>query len=401
MIGVAAVAAVLIAFAVAGIGYQFVSAFAVWRTIAPAAQPIWIGSAPSVTLLKPLYGAEPRLAANLGGFLNQDYGGSCQIVCGVSAGDDGAIGAVETLRATSNADIALVVDGVRHGSNAKISNLVNMMAAAKHDVLVVSDSDIAVGPDYLARVVGALALPGIGAVTCLYHGRGDAGGWSKLAAQGISYGFLPAVVVGLRLGLAEPCMGSTIALRRETLDAIGGFEAFADILADDHAIGVAVRVPGLHVAVPPFTVAHGCVDPSLRALVRHELRWNVTIRRLDPFGYLGHGLVNPLPFAVAATLVHPVAWPLLPVALAARALVVAAVDRVTASRAAPYWWLPARDFLTFGLFIAGFRVQSVDWRGARLKVARDGSISGQDPVVARSHNARGRSTTHNEGTSDA
>nr|WP_295662266.1 bacteriohopanetetrol glucosamine biosynthesis glycosyltransferase HpnI [Polymorphobacter sp.] len=373
---VAIAAAVLIALAVAGIGYQLVAAIAVWRALAPGPTPVWIGSAPSVTLLKPLYGAEPLLAANLGSFLEQDYGGRCQVVCGVSANDDAAIGTVDSLRTRCPAGIDLVVDNERHGSNAKVSNLVNMMGAAKHDILIVSDSDIAVGPDYLARVVGALALPGVGAVTCLYYGRGDAGGWSKLAAQGISYGFLPSVIVGVQLGLAKPCMGSTIALRRETLDAIGGFKAFTEILADDHAIGVAVRVPGLDVAVPPFTVAHGCVDESLPALMRHELRWNATIRRLDAWGYLGNGLVNPLPFAVAAAAVHPLVWPVIPVALLARALVAASVDRATASKAAPWWWLPARDFLTFGLFIAGFVVQSVDWRGSRLKVARDGRISG-------------------------
>jgi len=381
MIGAAIAVVVPAALAVAGIGYQLLSAVAVWRTLASPAPAAVSPDAPPVTLLKPLHGLEPQLAANLGGFLDQTYAGVVQTVFGVSADADPAVAAVVALRSVPHADTDLVVDGRRHGSNAKISNLVNMMAAAKHDILIVSDSDIAVRPDYLARVVGALALPGIGAVTCLYHGRGDAGGWSKLAAQGISYGFLPAVIVGLRLGLAEPCMGSTIALRRETLAAIGGFAAFADILADDHAIGVAVRVPGLHVAVPAFTVAHGCVDPSLAALMRHELRWNATIRRLDGWGYFGQGLVNPLPFAVAATLVHPGAWPLLPAALAARALVIAVVDRVTVSRAAPWWWLPARDILTFGLFIAGFLVQSVDWRGSRLKVARDGSIS-QGPTHA-------------------
>ena len=370
-------AALLAAIAMAGIGYQIASAIAVWRTLGPTAPDNSRGApSPPITLLKPLYGREPLLAANLGGFLAQHYDGAIQFVAGVSEASDDAVATVDALRAAHPAaDITLVVDGERHGSNAKVSNLVNMMSAAAHDILIASDSDIAVGPDYLARVVGALGLPGVGAVTCLYHGRGDAGGWSRLAAQGISYGFLPSVVIGLRLGLAEPCMGSTIALRRETLDAIGGFEAFADILADDHAIGVAVRVPGLHVAVPPFTVAHGCVDASLGALVRHELRWNVTIRRLDPWGYLGHGLVNPLPFAIAATAVHVGAWPVIVAAVVARVAVAAAVDRTTRERIAPWWWLPARDFLTFGLFIAGFLVQSVEWRGSQLKVARDGSIS--------------------------
>ena len=371
---VAVLAALLITVAAVGIAYQVAAALAVWRTLGVPATTA-IEPAPAVTLLKPLHGLEPQLAANLGGFVAQDYPGTQQIVFGVSDADDAALATVAGLRTGyPAADIETIVDGVRHGSNAKVSNLVNMMAAARHDVLVVSDSDIAVGPDYLGRVVAALALPGVGAVTCLYHGRGDAGGWSQLAAQGISYGFLPSVVVGLRLGLAEPCMGSTIALTRATLDGIGGFAAFADILADDHAIGVAVRVPGLHVAVPAFTVAHGCVEPSLPALLRHETRWNVTIRRLDPWGYVGHGLVNPLPFALAATAVHPAAWPLIVGALAARAAVATAVDRATRTRAGPWWWLPARDVLTFGLFIAGFLVQSVDWRGSRLRVARDGSI---------------------------
>lgn len=376
MIVVQALAALLIALAVVGIVYQLASAVAVWRTLAPGPTPVWVGTAPSATILKPLHGLEPRLAANLGGFFGQTYAGPVQIVFGVSRSDDAATATVAALEAAHPAtEIKLIVDDARHGSNAKVSNLINMMAAARHDLLVVSDSDIAVGPDYLARVVAALALPGVGAVTCLYHGRGDAGGWSRLAAQGISYGFLPAVIVGLRLGLAEPCMGSTIALRRSTLDAIGGFAAFADILADDHAIGVAVRVPGLHIAVPPFTVAHGCIDASLSALMRHELRWNATIRRLDPWGYFGHGLVSPLPFALAALVLAPVSWPVAVVALITRVAVAAAVDRTTDTRAGPLWWLPARDFLTFGLFIAGFMVQSVDWRGSKLKVARDGSIT--------------------------
>jgi len=375
MIVVTIIGALCITFAVAGIAYQCASAVAMWRTLGVPAATAIDDPPPAVTLLKPLHGLEPRLAANLGGFVTQTYPGPQQIVFGVSRADDAALATVAALHAAhGTADVETVVDGVRHGSNAKVSNLVNMMAVARHDVLVVSDSDIAVGSDYLTRVVAALALPGVGAVTCLYHGRGDAGGWSRLAAQGISYGFLPSVVIGLQLGLAEPCMGSTIALTRATLDAIGGFAAFADILADDHAIGVAVRVPGLHVAVPAFTVAHGCVEPSLPALIRHETRWNVTIRRLDPWGYLGHGLVNPLPFALLAAAAHPAAWPLLPAAIVARIAVAAAVDRATSSRPGPWWWLPARDMLTFGLFIAGFVVQSVEWRGSRLRVARDGSI---------------------------
>ena len=121
---------------------------------------------------------------------------------------------------------------------------------------MLADSDIVVEPDYLARVVAALGEPGVGLVTCLYRGLANAGSWSRLAAAAIDLHFLPSVLVGVTAGLAQPCFGSTIALRRETLEAIGGFAAFNDQLADDYAIGAAVRRLGLRSAIPPMLVGH-------------------------------------------------------------------------------------------------------------------------------------------------
>ncbi len=269
------------------------------------------GRAKPVTILKPLYGAEPRLAENLESFLDQRWDAPIQLLCGVHSERDTAFAAVEALKASRpDADISCITDGRPHGSNGKVGNLVNMMAAARHDILILSDSDIAVAPDYLNQVVGALDRPGVGAVTCAYHGRGDAGFWSLLGAAGLSWQFLPNVVVSIALNAGGVCMGSTIALRRATLDAIGGFERFADVLADDHAIGAAVREQGLEVAVPPMVVTHASADDSLAALLRHELRWAATVRQLNPRGYAGLVVTHPLPFALLTMTVAPAlgAW---------------------------------------------------------------------------------------------
>jgi ceramide glucosyltransferase len=325
---------------------------------------------PAVTLLKPLHGAEPRLAENLESFLAQDYPAPIQMVCGVA---DAADPAIEVARSI---DVEIVIDATRHGSNAKVSNLINMASAARHPLIVLSDSDMKVAPDYLARIVAAMSAPGVGAVTCLYAGRGDAGGWSRLAAAGISWSFLPSVMIGLATGMAKPCMGSTIALTAETLARIGGFARFADLLADDHAIGAAVREAGLTVAVPPMILTHGCDEPGLRALVAHELRWNATVRRLDPWGFAGSVVTHPLPFALLATIISPLTGaPVLLLALAARFALALRIDALVGRRTAPLWWLPGRDLLGFALFVVTFFVRSIDWRGSRLRLAPQGRIA--------------------------
>ena len=165
---------------------------------------------------------------------------------------------------------------------------------------MLADSDIRVHPLYLDGVTAALAEPGVGLVTCLYRGLPADGIWSRLAADAMNSHFLPNVLVGLKLGLAKPCFGSTIALRRDTLAKIGGFEAFADQLADDYAIGAAVRRLGLRVAIPPMLVSHICYEPRLSPI------WSGTncglartIRCIDPLGYVGLLVTNPTPFALA------------------------------------------------------------------------------------------------------
>ncbi|WP_395333053.1 bacteriohopanetetrol glucosamine biosynthesis glycosyltransferase HpnI [Novosphingobium sp. BL-8H] len=333
-----------------------------------------------VTILKPLHGWEPRLIDNLESFIAQDHAGPIQLLCGVQRSDDPAITAVRTLQARHpTLRIDLVIGAARHGANGKISNLVNMMTEAAHDTLILSDSDMAVGRNYLSGVLAPLGQPGTGAVTCLYRGRGDAGFWSRLAATGSSYQFLPNLAFAKAHGMAAPCMGSTIALRRETLDAIGGFGRFADVLADDHAIGQAVERLGLSVAMPPILLTHAFTDAGFGDLWRHELRWAATVRGLAPAGYAGSIVTLPLPLALLALPFHPA--PALATVIASvivRLCTKRVADRHAGAASAPFWMLPLRDTLNFAIFFASFFVRSIDWRGSALTMLSDGRVQASE-----------------------
>lgn len=364
--------------AVLGCGYALATAIIADRF----ARAVTMGVGPvadaPVTLLKPLHGAEPRLAENLATFLDQEWDAPIQLVAGIQHPDDPAAAAIGRLRTDDErVRIVLVTNGRRHGANAKVGNLINMMAAVHHDIIVLSDSDIVVAPDYLRRIAHSLAQPGVGAVTCVYRGRGDAGFWSKIGAAGLSYQFLPGVLAGIAIDAGDACMGSTIALRRSTLEAIGGFERFADTLADDHAIGVAVRALGLKVAIAPVVVTHASTEPSFMALVRHELRWAATVRDLNAGGFIGMIAMMPVPFAVLSLIAEPGLWTamLLASAIASRMVAAHAIDRLVGARTAQLILLPIRDLLTFGICVTSYFVRRVDWRGERLDMAAEGKIS--------------------------
>ncbi|MEG3124568.1 bacteriohopanetetrol glucosamine biosynthesis glycosyltransferase HpnI [Sphingomonas sp. GB1N7] len=359
----------------AGIIYQLIASVVTRQFFATAAL---VGhSTEAVTLLKPLYGAEPRLFDNLATFLEQQHDGPVQMVCGVQRDDDPAIAVVRALQsAYPAATIDLVIDATRHGANGKVSNLINMMPAARHPIIVLSDSDMAAAPDYLARVLAALDRPGIGVVSCLYRGRGDGNFWSRLGAAGLTYQFIIGVVVAVAYKLAAPCMGSTIALRRETLDRIGGFKCFADTLADDHAIGQAVIASGLNIAVPPMFVTHAFDETGIGELWRHEVRWAATVRDIAFWPYVGVIIGLPLPVACLAVLYTPTIglW-LVAASLVARFIVVRSVDAAAGGRPAAFRLAILHDYFAFAVYIASFFVQSVDWRGATLTMKAGGRIS--------------------------
>ena len=336
------------------------------------------GVARAVTMIKPLKGVQAGLAQALERFCHQDYPGPIQIVFGVHDAADPAIGVVRELqRAHPSLDIELRIDPRIHGSNLKASNLINIVAAAKHDVLILSDADILVTADYVRTVVGSLGEPGVGLVSTFYVGEARGGMWARLSAMAINYQFMPGAILSKMLGLEEPCFGSTIALTRDVLERVGGFATFADYLADDYEIGRAVRGLGLKIALPPMTVGHICDDARAGPMIDRELRWGRTVFQINPAGYAGSLITYPLPLAlIAAALLGlaPYSLALVALALALRLGFRAAFDLATGATAGRWWWLPASDILAFGLFVASFGVKRVGWQGDRFRVSREGAL---------------------------
>jgi len=333
---------------------------------------------PAVTILKPLHGIEPDLFANLARFCNQEYPAPVQIVFGVEDPADPAIGVVRTLIGNfPERDLELVINSRHHGTNRKVSNLINMASKARYEILVISDSDIIVDPDYLRNIAANLGRPGVGLVTCLYRGAPATGLWARLAAAGIDYHFLPSVLVGLRLGLAAPCFGSTIALRTKTLAMMGGFKSVVNQLADDYAIGALVRRAGLSVAIPSFTVAHACTQRTARELFHHELRWARTIRCVDPWGFIGSAITHALPLALLGMMLGGVtpACFIVIAALACRLTLQTHLDHAFHLRDNTFWMGPVRDLLSFIVFIASFFGREVEWRGHRYDVRADKTLA--------------------------
>ncbi|MEI9965455.1 MAG: bacteriohopanetetrol glucosamine biosynthesis glycosyltransferase HpnI [Caulobacteraceae bacterium] len=360
---------------IAGIAYTVLAAATLTR-LAETPSP---RAAVPATLLKPLCGAEPGLEANLASFLRQDYGAPIQVIFGVQDSADPALAVAEAVRhAHPDAHIDVVVGPGPPGPNRKIANLINMLGHARHDFLVISDADMRATADYLARVAGAAGQPGVGAATCYYYGQGRTGFWSQIAAMGISYGFLPNVATGVGLGLAHPCMGSTIALRGAVLEEIGGFEAFAEVLADDYEIGRAVRARGLRVALPAFAIAHGCAEETLGEMFAHELRWAVTIRCMDPLGHAGSVVTHPLALAVIATLLLGGAWYAALVMIAAgfaRIWLMRRTDRAVGATTGPWQQMLLRDILSFAVFACSLFARRVDWRGSKFHISANGKLS--------------------------
>lgn len=257
-----------------------------------------------------------------------------------------------------------------------MGNCAAMLPLARHPILILSDSDMVVPPDYLTHITATLAQPGVGAVSCLYVGRGDAGVWSQIGAAMISTQALPNMVVGVTSGLAQPCMGSTIALRRETLDAIGGFAAFRDILADDHAMGAAIHALGLRVAIPPLVLVHAGAEGSARALWRQHLRWAATVRDLAGPGHYGSVITHALPLSLLASALSPsIGVPLTIGAAMLRFAIAKQANRLAPAAPVALWRVPAADLFAFAIFCASLFARKIDWRGARLTMTGQGRIA--------------------------
>ena len=335
---------------------------------------------PPVTVLKPLCGAEPGLYQHLRSFCRQDYP-EFQIVFGVRDPNDPACAVVKRLAAEFPAlPIELVIDPQLHGNNLKISNLINILPHARHDLLVMADSDAFVESDYLATVTAPLLDPKVGLVTCIYRGMPTRRLWSRLGAMYINEWYVPSVLLAWLFGHEGYVSGQTICLRRDTLKTIGGLGVLADHLADDYRLGELVRGLGLRIVLSPYSVKGVHHEPNLGSLTRHELRWMRTIHVLRPVSFRLIFLTFSLPLAAlgiaaaaAGSSLSAVAWTLFGTTVLAR-LMLHFAHRLEDHRAAisDLWLVPLRDLLILWVWCRSFFTSHVTWRGNEFDVDADG-----------------------------
>lgn len=336
---------------------------------------------PPVTILKPVRGIDPRMYAGFASHCWQDYAGEFEILFGVSNMDDPAVAEIERLRREfPDRAIRLVECRERLGTSGKVSNLVQMLRAARYEHVLINDSDIRVSPGYLTRVMACFADPRVGMVTAPYVGRTEAAGraltvWARLEALGISTDFLPGVLTarmlegGIRFGL-----GSTLAVSRTVLDDAGGLEPLVDYLADDYEIGARVAGAGYRVELCREIVQTTVPAYGFRGFVNHQLRWARSTRDSRRWGYVGLGITYCVPWALLNCVASGFAlwsFTLLSMVLLARVAVALSVG-VGVLRDGQVlrdiWLLPLRDLLALGFWGWSFASDTVVWRGERFRL---------------------------------
>ena len=339
------------------------------------------GYRPGVTVLKPLKGLDIDLYQNLATLCRQRYTAPFQIIFGVADPDDPAVAVVRRLqREFPTIDIELVVDARVYGANYKVSNLYNMYRHAKHDVIVLADSDIRVGPHYLARVVAPLQDGKVGLVTSVYRAVNTGGIPTLIESLFINTDFAALVMLARKVEKSSYAFGATIAIRREVLEEIGGFLPIANLLADDYEIGYRVSKHGYRLELSPEVVDTVLAVGTWRRLFDHQLRWARTYRVNRPGGYFGSILTHGTFWAVANVLYHgfsPLSLAVSGVVVALRYLVAARMAWThlrTDTTVAQLLLVGPKDlFLTF-VWFAAFAGDEVVWSGHRFQVQKTGEM---------------------------
>lgn len=367
------------ALALCGMGFYLLCLWSAhtFRQTARQARPAFT---PPVSILKPLRGLDPQMYESFRSHCVQDYP-EYEIIFGVSDPDDPAVAAVERLmQEYPQCRVHLVVCPEVLGNNRKVSNLVQMAAHAKYDHLLINDSDILVSPDYLQRVMAPFARPQVGMVTCPYRGIAADTLGSKLESLGISTEFIPGVLVARQIenGI-HFALGSTLAISRRALEAIGGLRPLVDYLADDFELGLRISRAGYDVVLSHVSVETHLPAYTFAGFYDHQMRWARSTRDSRRMGYIGLLLTFGLPWAIIAVLLAGgAAWSwvvllaaaLLRVAVALQVGVGIVHDRAVLRH---LWLLPLRDLVAFWVWFASFADNKVHWRGD-IFILKDGRI---------------------------
>ena len=339
--------------------------------------------APSVSILKSLKGLDPGMLDAFRSHCRQSYAGEFELLFGVSTLDDPSVAAVEQLRQEfPDRSIQLIVCPERLGTNGKVSTLVQLVPYARYNFLLINDSDITVTPRYLERVMACFApapegvskpQPIVGLVTALYRGCPHGTLFSRMEALGIATDFMPGVLVskmfegGLHYGL-----GSTLAVRREAIERIGGLLPLVDHLADDYELGSRVARAGYRVVLCTEVVETGIPAYKRRGFVDHQLRWARTVRDARLGGYVGLLFTHGLPLAllnVVSSGLSPLSLWLLAMSFFLRlsvAMTVGAEVLADHQVLGSLWLLPLRDVIAMGLWATGFAGNTILWRGEQF-----------------------------------
>lgn len=336
---------------------------------------------PAVSLFKPLHGAEPNLEAHLETFFRQDYPAFEILFCARTAADAG----IEIARrvAQRHPEIAtrFLFTGEETYINAKVSSMERMAAAARHDIWIISDSDVRVTPDYVRAVAAPFASDQVGAVTCLYRGAADGSVWSQLEAAGMSVEMTAGVVTANLLEGMKFALGPTMAVRRRCVERMGGFGVLGPYCSDDFLLGEKVAEQGETVVLSQHVIDHIILNLSFTASVQHQVRWMKSTRFSRPLGHLGTALTFSVPFGLLAWLtgmaMHRPALglALLAYSVAQRMILAAAmaifgVEERHPLRAVALY--PVRDLLGFGCWAASYADSTILWRGTRYRLSRGG-----------------------------
>lgn len=369
----------ILPFCVAAIAYYWYTIYAAIQFFSLPAAPIDTNFHPPITILKPLCGVEPDSYDNFTSFCQQDYP-QYQVIFAVREATDPIVAIVEKIIGDfPEIDISLAIDSRVIGANLKVSNLANAVVQAKHEILLIADSDIRVRSDYLRRVVQPLAEEKVAVVTCLYKSR-PKGKFAVFEALGISTDFHPSVLTARKLEGMNFAFGSTILIRKTVLDSLGGFAAIADYLADDFKLGNLPTQLGYKVFLSDYIVEHFLTTENILNFFRHQIRWYRCIRVERFWSYLGliftQGTVTSL-FFLIATLGSLLGWTVLAIVWSTRLLLawIVAVKCIKDSVAQKFLWLvPLRDIASFIIWFFGLIGNTVEWRGKQYKLSDDGKL---------------------------
>ena len=330
---------------------------------------------PPVSVLKPLAGADDGIEENLRSFFRQDYP-DFEILFAVRDESDAAADVVARLQKEfPEIPSRLIVTGEPPYANAKVYSLQKMIAAARHELLAMSDSDVRVTPEFLRAVAAEFQNPKLGLTTCPYRAVPGDSLWSKLEAIGMNTEFLGGVLVARLIEGMKFALGPTTIARRKVIGAVGGIERFKDYLAEDFVLGKFAAEAGFGVGLSTYIIEHRIGSQPFGENMRHRLRWARSTRRSRPSGYLGQVFTHPLPFALGLLACSPMLWPLALTALVLRAVAAWAVAGwvLHDPLCRRYWHLiPLQDLLSFGFWIAGFFGNRISWRGRRYYLRSDG-----------------------------